>query len=138
MFSSTKRDELFIKRKVIKQNITLFKVKLEWIKFSYTSVVKWYEKTKLKLDRLSNFLRKYIFIIIVFYSMIFLIFLNVNYYLNFQWSYLEYIDFNYNWLLNFIILLFVYLSLYFRIGLLSLILNIVFLTFIIIFWIVNF
>ena len=35
-----KREDIFIKRRIIKQNITLLEAKIRWINFSYTSVIK--------------------------------------------------------------------------------------------------
>lgn len=125
------REEIFLKRKVIKQNIILFKAKQKWLSFSYTSIKKWLKKiveTILKTLKIFNF---YLFIVIFIYIIIFILVLNINYY-----NYL--IIINYNWLFYFIIIYFVYLILYFTRNLFLIIFNFVLLLFLIIFLVVNF
>ena len=131
LFNSEKRSDAFIKRRVIKQNITLFKAKHKWVGFSYTYIKKWFNKIFKYFILLLLNIRQYFFIIILIYTIIFILFLNVNYYYNI-------IDLNYKWLFYFIILLYAYILLYFSKNLLFIILNFVILFFIIIFWVVNF
>ncbi len=131
LFNLEVRQDTFIRRKVIKQNITLFKAKEKWIWFSYTSVKKWVDKI---IEFIFNFIknfRSYLFIVIFIYTFLFISFINLNYYFNFSNS-------NYDWIFFFIVLYLVYLVLYFARNVLLLILNFAILFFIIIFWVVNF
>lgn len=131
LINNEKRQDTFIRRKVIKQNITLFKAKEKGIWFSYTSVKKGIVKIiEYILSFIKNF-RSYLFIVIFIYTLLFISFINLNYYYNFSNS-------NYDWIFFFIVLYLVYLVLYFARNILLLILNFVILFFIIIFWVVNF
>lgn len=131
LINNEKRLDTFIRRRVIKQNITLFKAKEKGIWFSYTSVKKGIAKIiEYILNFIKNF-RLYLFIVIFIYTLLFISFINLNYYYNFSNS-------NYDWIFFFIILYLVYLVLYFARNILLLILNFVILFFIIIFWVVNF
>ncbi|MDP2090415.1 MAG: hypothetical protein Q8K30_02355 [Candidatus Gracilibacteria bacterium] len=131
LINSEKRQDTFIRRKVIKQNITLFKAKEKGIGFSYTSVKKGiFKLIDFILSFIKNF-RSYLFIVIFIYTFLFLLFINLNYYFSFSNS-------NYDGIFFFIILYLVYLVLYFARNLLLLILNFAILFFIIIFGVVNF
>ncbi len=131
IFNSEKRGDFFIRRRVIKQNITLFKAKEKWIGFSYTTVKKWITKLVDYILAVLFNIKQYLFTIIVFYTITFIIFLNINYYYNFRES-------SYEWIFYFLVLFFIYLILHFTRNLFLIILNFVILFFIIIFWIVNF
>lgn len=126
-----KLNNLLLKRKVLKQNVLLFKAKEKWLSFSYTSAKKWIGILLNSILNLINNLKKYLFIVIFLYIFIFILFLNINYYF-------EFINSNYNWIFNFIILFIIYLILYFSRNLFLIILNFVILFFIVIFWVVNF
>ncbi len=130
-FKREKRRNLFIKRRVIKQNIVILKAR-EWgFNFSYTSIKKWFNKIfDYILVAIEN-IRLYLFVIILIYTLVFILFLNINYYYNIK-------DINYEWIFYFTLLLFVYILLYFSRNTLLIILNFVILFFIVIFWVVNF
>lgn len=132
---ATKKQDLLIKRKVIKQNIYLFKAKLNWKVFSYTQTIKWFNYVLDLIFNFFNYIKDYLFFVVLFYSLLFLIFLNFNYYNIvpwFEWS------LNYNWIFYFIIFLFIYFAIYFSRWVYSLFFNFFILIFIIWLWIVNF
>lgn len=131
IFNKDKRIELFITRKVLKQNITLFKAKEKWITYSYTYIKKWFSKILEYIFMLIVNIKNYIFWIVFIYTVFFIFFINYNYYNYF-------IELNYNGIFYFIIVLFIYLILQLTKNLLLIILNFVILFFIIIFWVVNF
>lgn len=131
VFNSEKRLDVFIRRKVIKQNITLFKAKEKWVWFSYTTVKKWLSKLIEMILRIIRVFRLNLFIVIFFYTLLFIIYLNINVYYAI-WNP------NYDGIFYFLVLYFLYLILYFTRNLLLIILNFVILFFIIIFWVVNF
>lgn len=131
IFNSEKRLDFIIRRRVIKQNITLFKAKEKGVWFSYTSVKKGFNKI---IDYILNFfknIKQYLFYVIIIYTVIFVIFININLYYNIWNS-------SYQGIFYFLVIFFVYLILYFTRNLLLIILNFVILFFIIIFWVVNF
>lgn len=131
LFNSELRTDLLIRRRVIKQNITLFKAKEKWIWFSYTSVKKGINKIVDWILKFLSNIKQYLFFVIMWYTLIFIIFINLNYYYGFWKS-------NYQWIFYFLIIFFVYLILYFTRNLILLVLNFVILFFIVIFWVVNF
>ena len=131
IFNKELRSETFLRRKVIKQNIILFKAKEKWVSYSYTYVKKWFNKVIETILNILNNFKKYLFIVILLYSLIYIIFLNINYYF-------KIVEPNYEWLFYFLVIFFVYLVLYFTKNIYLIILNFVFLFFIIIFWLFNF
>jgi len=131
LLNSEKRLDIFIRRKVIKQNIILFKAKEKWIWFSYTTLKNWFKGLENFFLFIIKTFRSYIFIVIYLYTILFIIYLNINYYFYIN-------ELNYKWIFLFIIVYFIYLVLYFTRNLFLIILNFVFLFFIIIFWVVNF
>ena len=131
LFNKEKRYDAFIRRRVIKQNITIFKAKQEWVGFSYTTVKKWIWKLINYILQGLKKLREHIFVVVFLYTSLFIAFLNTNYYINFWNLY-------YKWLFYFIAVYCVYLILYFTRNIFLIVINFVFLFFIIIFWVVNF
>ncbi len=129
--NSEKRQDTFIKRRVIKQNITLFKIKEKGVWFSYTFAKKWFTKIVELILLIIKNIRWYLFTIVFIYTFTFLLLLNINYYY-------DIIEINYSWIFYFIIVLLLYITLNFARNLLLIILNFVILFFIIIFWVVNF
>ncbi len=131
IFNKEKRIDTLITRRVLKQNIILFKAKERGIWFSYTSVKKGFWKF---LEYIYLFLKKlniYLFIIIFTYTLIFIFFFNYNYYYDFSQS-------NFKWIFYFLVIILIYLILYLTRNILLIVLNFVILLFIIIFWVVNF
>ncbi|MDD3646338.1 MAG: hypothetical protein PHH06_02925 [Candidatus Gracilibacteria bacterium] len=130
-----KRDDINIKRSVIKQNIALLNAKVHGKTLSYTKVVKGYSALINTIFSLFVILRVYIFYTVFSYALIFVILLNLNYY-----QIIPGLNniLNFNGIFYFLVLLFTYFSIYFSRGIFSLILNFVILTFIIIFGVVNF
>lgn len=131
IFNSEKRLDTFIRRKVIKQNITLFKAKEKWIWFSYTSVKNGFNKIVNYILSFIKNIKQYLFYVIIIYTIIFIVFINVNYYYKIWES-------SYEWVFYFLVIFFIYWILYFTKNLFHIILNFVILFFIIIFWVVNF
>ena len=126
------KEHLFLKRKVIKQNISLLKAKASWKIYSYTLIKKGYEKILSYFFSFVSLLSKTSFTIIFLYSLVFVLYLELSYFLDIKLS------FNYLWIFYFIITLILFLVLYFSRTLLSLFFNIVIFSFIFIFWVVNF
>lgn len=133
--NNTKKQELMIRRKVLKQNIFLFKAKLEGKTFSYTKIIKGFDYFIEMILRFFNYIRNYLFLVALFYVLLFLIFLNLNYY-NIVSIFNE--SLNYNWIFYFIVLLFLYFAIYFSRGIYSLIFNLIILFFLMFFSIINF
>lgn len=131
LFNKELRLDTFIRRRVIKQNITLFKAKEQGVWFSYTTVKKWFNKIVEYILSFIKNIKQYLFYVIVIYTIIFILFINLNYYYSIWES-------SYEWIFYFLVIFFVYLIFYFTRNLLLIILNFVFLFFIVIFWVVNF
>jgi len=129
---SEKKEQIILRRRVIKQNILLLKSKVDWKVFSYTKIKKTFLSFYMNLNKKLIIFRKVSFYITILYSIIFIIYVNYLYY----WSFSIYI--NYKWIWYFLILMWVYFSTLFSRWLISLILNFVILFFIVIFWIINF
>jgi hypothetical protein len=129
------RSDLLLRRKVINQNLLLYKVKQKWVNYSYTNIKKWYASLLEKIEALIQLVRQYIFWIIFFYSTFILIYINIFPLIQTD---LQEINFNFKGLFYFILFIFVYLTLYIRKWFISLWVNFVILFFIIIFWIINF
>lgn len=127
-----KREHLLIKRKVIKQNISILKAKKNWKSFSYTWIKKWYDIiVKDWLLFIKNILNYLFYIILIFsFSLI------IHY--NFLSYWYKSINFNYIWIYYFIYILLFYIFTILSRGIITLILNFVIFSFIIIFWVVNF
>lgn len=131
LFNSEKRIDVFIRRKVIKQNITLFKAKEKGVSFSYTFVKNWFNKIVNYILNFIKNIKQYLFYVIIIYTIMFIAFININYYYKIWES-------NYNWIFYFLVIFFIYFILHFTRNLFHIILNFVILFFIIIFWVVNF
>lgn len=104
--------DIIIKRRVLEQNILLLRAKEKWVGYSYTSIKKWYNKFLEKFDTKVAVLRSYAFVLIFLYTIMFLLFLNYQYY--FRLDDLAYLNFNYTGLLYFVLFCFVYLGLFYR------------------------
>lgn len=125
-------DDITMKRRVIRQNISLLDAKLSGKVYSYVAVIKGYKKTIQLLLSLCHYLSTSLFYIIFIYSMLFVFFISISQVVTIN------IHFNFHWFLYFILLLFSYFVVLLSRGLFTLMLNFVFLFFIIIFAIVNF
>lgn len=125
------REDLFLTRSVIQQNIILLKAREKWVNVSYTFVKKWINKF---LQTILNFIENvsnHIFLIIIIYTIIFLFIISFIWFID--------IDLNiYNWLFYFIIINLLYLIMHFSKKFIFLIINFVILFFIIIFGVINF
>lgn len=126
------KEHLIIKRKVIRQNISILKAKKSWKVYSYTAIIKWYKKGLNIILRVFWNLLNYLFYVIILYTLVFIIsYTSVK-------IWYKITDFNYLWIYYFIYILIFFIFLTFSRGLLSLIFNFVFFFFIVIFWIINF
>ncbi len=131
----SKKQDLLVRRKVIKQNIFLFKAKSEWKTFSYTKVIKWFDYI---LETIFNFFfstKNYLLFIIILYSFIFFIFLNLSYY---NISPIFYENLSYEWLFYFMIFTLLYIAITFSKWVYSLVFNFLLLFSIIFLWFINF
>lgn len=126
------KDNILIRRKVIKQNISLLEAKKSWKVYSYTRIIKWYKKFIEQILIFFSYIRNFIFLLVFSYSLVFLMFLNSSYY-----SFIDF-SFNYNWLFYFIVAMFAYFVITASRWIISLILNFSLLFFVTIFWIINF
>lgn len=124
--------EYKIRKKVIKQNITILKKRITNQPFSYTKIVKWYKYIISKLVHFFVLLKEPLLILDILYSFMFI----TLYVLEYFWV-LE-APFNYNWLFYFIYLNIVILLLSLSRGLFLMILKVVFLIILFIFWVINF
>jgi hypothetical protein len=123
-----------VRRQVLKQNIYLFKAKLEKHIFSYTKTKKWTEYILESIFNFFVFLRDYLFMVVLFFSLFFLTFLNITYY----WILSLEDTINYRWIFYFIMFIFVYFAIYFSRWVKTLFLNFIFLFFVLAFGILNF
>ena len=130
-----KKLNLIVKRNVIKQNIYLFKAKMNWKVFSYTKTLKWFWFILEYIFKFFNYIKDYLFFVVLFYCLLFLLFLNFSYYNIFPW--LEN-SLNFNGIFYFILFIFIYFAIYFSRWVYSLFFNFILLFFIFSFWIINF
>lgn len=129
-----KRDEILIKRSVIRQNITLLKAKKNGRIISYTRLLQWYKKIFKNIFKFFLLIRTYLFYVIIIYSISFLLIIILNYF---------WIMFSLDWLNNngvfyFVIFIVLYFAIYFSSGVYSLIINFLLIIFFIIFTSINF
>ncbi len=132
-----KRMEILLERRYIKSNLILLKAKINQRNISYTKLVKWFSWILDFIYLFFKVLRKYLFLIIYFYSFLFLIIFIISYFniFNYWWI----IDnLNYNWLFYFLWFIFVYLAIYLSRWFYSLVFNIIIVWILFIFWVVNF
>jgi hypothetical protein len=131
-------EESFLKRSVIKQNIMLLKAKKKWIFYSYTKIINWYYNLLDNLINIIKHIRKNIFYIILIYTIIFLIIMNISFY-NTQFNNFINIDYiNFIWILYFILILFLYVILFFSRNFISIIINTLLIFYLFLIWIINF
>lgn len=125
-----KGDHIKTKRRVIEQNISLLRAKKSGKVFSYTQITKGYIYVVEAVIRSLNAIKEYIFLVFFFYGVFFTLYLNARYY-----NMVESIGigFNYAGLFYAIISVFIFLGMYLSRGFLSFLVNIVFLSFIVIF-----
>ncbi len=126
------KDDLSIKKKVISQNISLLDAKLSGKVYSYVKVVKWYKKIVEFILGLFFYVKDSLFLVILLYSIIFLVYIILMQTLGVSLS------LNFNGLFYFIVALFLYFVILLSRGVMSLMINFVFLFFIVIFAVVNF
>jgi hypothetical protein len=131
LLNKNDRQNTFIRRKVIKQNIILFEAKEKGIGFSYTYIKKGISRIfNIILSFLIN-LKYYILLVIFSFILLFIVIFNINYYFNFQ-------DIWYIGIFYLIVLLLIYILLNINKNLILMIFNFVILFFIVIFGVVNF
>lgn len=126
------RDDLSIKWKVISQNISLLDAKLSGKVYSYVKIVRGYKKIVDLILGIFFYVKDSLFLVIVLYSAIFLVYIIASKMLGVS------IGFNFNGLFYFIVALLLYFVILLSRWVLSLMINFVFLFFIIIFAVVNF
>jgi hypothetical protein len=131
LFSAKLREETFLRRNVIKQNITLLKAKLNWVNISYTYLKKWIFKL---LESVLLFFRSALyslFLVIFIYTITFIVYFNIS--LKFPMQ-----EYSFSWVSYFLVLILLYLCIYFAKNIWTLVINFAILYFIIIFGTVNF
>lgn len=126
------RQNFYLRKKVINQNLMILKSRLTWKTYSYTKVIKWYNSFIEKLINILNFLKNPLYILIFIYSFIFL-FLNLFSYLWFYNLNINFYGLFYFLFLNISFILLKHVS-----WIISLSFNIVILSFLFIFWVINF
>ncbi len=131
IFNSSLREDTFLKRVVIKQNIALLKAREKWISFSYTYIKKWIISILNQILDFFKNLKEYIFVIIFLYVVLFFVYLNISQIYSIK-------DYDFSWLFYFIIIIITYFLLKLSKNIFLLFINFVFLFFIIIFGVINF
>lgn len=125
------KEDVFLKRNVIKQNIVLLSAKQKWINYSYTYAKKWIKKFDELFKKIILDIKSYIFLVIFIYFLIFISYINI-------WPFFDLSNIDYYW----IFLLLLFIVLYFFLSLSKNIflffINFVFFSFIVIFWVINF
>jgi len=110
-FMPSKKEEfskLLLTRAVLRQNIIIMKAKKSGKIYSYTKLVKWYEKLFDFIQGILKWINYYLFTVVAIFSFIFLFIISLNYFLSSDISILK---FNYHGLYGIIlILLFIGLS----------------------------
>ncbi len=95
-------------RTVLRQNIIIMKAKKSGKIYSYTKLIKWYEKIFLFIENMIKNFNAYLFAVIAIFSCIFLFVISFNYFFR---SDFQALHFNYKWLYGIIfIILFVVIS----------------------------
>lgn len=131
IYNKDLKEDLYLSRSVIKQNIILLKAKEKWLNISYTYIKKWFNKIIDNILLIFQNLNKLLFIIIILYSIFFIIYINLISYLNVD-------NYWFNWIFYFIIILLIYIIISISRNIIILLTNFVFLFFIIIFGVINF
>ncbi len=126
------KENIYLREKVIRQNLMILKSRLTGKTYSYTKIVKWYHTFVEKVLAMVSFLQTPLLFLVSFYSWFFLL-ANA---MNFLWIYTMSINFYGMFYFLFINIIFILLSFVRWIG--SLIFNIVILSFLFIFWVINF
>lgn len=126
------RNTILVREKVLKQNIDLLKIRINWNKFSYTKMEKWYNFVVLKILIFLNIFKEPLNILIIIFSWLFILSWLLQYYWLFS------IWFNYIWLKIFLYLIFMLIFIKLSKWLISMLINIAFFIFIFIFSIINF
>lgn len=132
--NTEKRDKILIKRKVINQNIALLRAKKSGSIGSYTAVSKW---GRLILEFLGEMIKnivRVLFFVVLFYVVFFLIYLSLIR----IWYDFGQFSFNYKGILYFLITIILVILGSVSRGVIMFLFNIVFLSFILIFSVVNF
>lgn len=128
------RDKILIKRKVINQNISLLKAKKSGSVGSYTTVVKWYKALLEAIGELFSNFARVLFFVVLFYVCFFVAYLTLVRLGYDFWNF----TFNYKGIMYFLfVVLLVVLGSVSR-GVIMFCINVVFLSFILIFSVVNF
>jgi hypothetical protein len=135
--SKEKRDRLLIERRLINSNLILLKSKINQNNFSYTKVKKWYNWFIEIILLFFEKIRQYLFVVIFFYSLLFLTVLIISYYNIWGLSYISE-TINYRWIFYFLVFMFIYLAMYLSRWIWTLIINFSLVFMIIIFWLINF
>jgi len=130
-FNKELREETFLKRVVIKQNIALLKAREKWISFSYTYIKKWLKTILNEILFFFKWLRDYIFFIIFIYTLFFIIYLNISQIFNVK-------DYDFWGIFYFLVIIISYLLLKVSKNIFLLLISFVFLFFIVIFGVINF
>ena len=126
-----KREKLFIRRKVIKQNIILLTAREKGVWVSFKFIKKLINKTLNKIFKTIMFFKNIFLIVILLISGLFIIIFNINTYYNI-------VNININWIFYISILILIYFSLSVSKNIYYLLINFTILSFITTFWIINF
>jgi hypothetical protein len=124
---------LLLKRRVIKQNISLLEAKKSWKIYSYTLVKKGYKKILNIVLKYFYWLKSSMFFIVFLYSLFFITYFNISYYSSFD----KFII-NYDGVFYILLIILWLIFIQFSKGFLSLVFNFVIFTFIFIVGVVNF
>lgn len=130
--NSEAKEKILLKRKVIKQNISILQAKKTGTFSSYTWVKKWYYKVIERGILLTHFISNILFLFLIFYIGIFLIFLVVSY------MGMGSLRYNMDGLFLFLLFFVIYLVFTLSKNLFVFSVNIVFFIFLFIFSVVNF
>jgi len=131
------KDRILIERRLINSNLILLKTKINKNNFSYTKVKKWYNWFIEIILIFFQKIRQYLFVVIFFYSLLFLTVLIISYYNIWGLSYISE-TINYRWIFYFLVFMFVYLAMYLSRWIWTLIINFSLVFILIIFGLINF
>ncbi len=127
-----KIDTIFIRRKIIKQNIIILNAKLTWKIISYTKIIKWFNRVIDSIVAWLKSINNYLLSIIYIFSIIFIFYIFAIKY------WFSSVELNFKWIFAFLYLIIGSILIFFIRGMLSLSINFALFLFLFIIGIINF
>lgn len=126
------KENFYLRDKVIRQNLMILKSRLTGKAYSYTKIVKWYHNFVEKVLALIYFFKNPLLFLVIFYSSIFLVLNLLNFFGIYE------MNINFYGMFYFLFVNIAFILLQFVRWVVSLSFNVVILSFLFIFWVINF